>query len=223
MAPAIESWFDFGRKSSTGNSDGTSKFDAIAGHFDEIVSVFKGLQANFLFGVDADHGAEPALLTRAFIRRFPSVFPGIAYPIAFGGVPLRETLRQDGRLLPLPPMYYFDPVPTLILKNYGVLELLDQLISIFQEAANPTIFLRRVLAPGSSVIRLMHGMRTLELASYIRELRRLRNAVLQQAGVQSFCEGRLATVPPYYDHLLDQRLGRFAEIIPRKERYHLAE
>ena len=221
VAPAVESWFDFGRKSGDGQSDGPKKFARIVDHFESISAVFPGVQANFLFGVDADQGVEPAELTRAFIRRFPNIFPGLAYPIAFGGVPLRQTLRCEGRLLPLPPFYYFDPVPTLLPKNYSIIELLEQIMSIFYEAANPEILLRRAWARGSHVFRLMHVVRTLKLASYARELRRFRNAVLQDVDVRAFCEGRSAVIPAHYDCLLDCRLGRYADVLPRTARHEL--
>jgi len=79
--------------------------------FDDIAAYIPEVQANFMFGKEADTGEEPIGLTREFIRRRPRICPVISYPMAYGGTLLRQTLRREGRLLALPSIYYFTPLP----------------------------------------------------------------------------------------------------------------
>lgn len=219
IAPGVESWSGYGRKTGTAAMDASTKFSRIVDHFALISRYVPGLQANFLFGSDVDRAAEPARLTRDFIRQFPNIFPGIAVPIAFGGIPMRAALRQERRLLPLPACYYVDPLPTYRFKHYRMDEFFKHLIAIFREAANPKMAVRRMLQPISLPIRLSYLVRTLELRRHIALLESFSRVLAEDKVVASFNNSGTGMVPPYYDRVLDRRLGRYAGLLTRQERH----
>ena len=99
VAPGVESWSDYANKAGTGAKRGADKLEQVVAHFQALSRHVPGLQANFLLGADVDRGREPVALTKAFIRRLPAIWPTINIPSPFGGTPLYDKLRADGRIL----------------------------------------------------------------------------------------------------------------------------
>jgi hypothetical protein len=217
IAPGIESWNAYGQKAATGILAASEKFNRIVEHFELITKFVPGLQANFMFGTDADCGRNPVELTISFINRFPNIFPGLAFPIAFGGTPMRLTLRKEGRLLPLPPIFYVNPLPTLRIKNYALSEFFSHLIQIFQAAVAPAMLLRRWLAPLPMAVRLAYFVRSVEIRSYIRELQEFLRHLSADRELQQFNDGTSTIIPAYYHWIVERRLGRYAGLISRTE------
>ncbi|KSV61334.1 hypothetical protein N182_37910 [Sinorhizobium sp. GL2] len=218
IAPGVEAWSGYGRKTGTMTLDASAKFSRIVEHFALIGRYVPGLQANFLFGSDVDQGEEPVQLTREFIRRFPNIFPGIAVPIAFGGIPMREALRQQQRLLPLPACYYIDPFPTYRFKHYAMKDFFRHLIAIYREAAGFKLAVRRMLQPINLPIRLSYLVRIFELRRHIALLEQFSRVLTHDKEVAAFNNGKSAAIPVYYDWALSLRLGRYAELLPRPDR-----
>jgi hypothetical protein len=218
IAPGVESWGAYGKKAGTGTSGPRDKFERVAEHLALVARHIPGVQANFMFGTDSDSGREPVDLTIAFIRRFPDIFPGLGAPIAFGGTPMRERLRQEGRLLPLPPVYYFGTLPTLIPKHYEPEAFLRQLVEILRSVLEPASLGRRLRASLPFPVRVAHLLRCLQVDRYVRSLQAMLAALGKDPAVLSFNEGRRTAIPVYYDQLLDRRLGRYAALLSRADR-----
>lgn len=218
IAPGVESRGDHGNKAGTGRSAPAEKFKRAVAHFELISSFVPGLAANSMFGTDVDAGRGPLDLTVAFIDRFPNLFPGLAFPIAYGATPLRERLAREGRPLPLPPMFYFNPVPTLRIKNYAPIEFFGHLADLFQASISPGLARRRMRAKIPLMARALHLLRTAETAAYVRTLRGFRDLLASDASVRLFNEGQTRAIPEAYHRFLDQRLGRYAPLLPRAER-----
>jgi len=217
VAPGIESWQDYGNKAATGGLRSHDKYARVSEHFRLMSEVFPGLQANFMFGHDSDHGREPIELTIDFIRQFPNVFPKISVPIAFGGTPLRDELRAEGRLLPLPPVFYFNPLPTLLVKHYPIAEFFDGLIEMFAAVTARSRLLQLAMASMSWPMRAAYLLGALDVAGHIRHLRQFKDIVASDPEVARFNAGQSATIPDYYHHLLHHRLQNYAELLPRRE------
>jgi hypothetical protein len=217
IAPGIESWNAYGQKAGTGIAIAAEKFARIVAHFEIITKFVSGLQANFMFGTDADSGRNPVDLTISFINHFPNIFPGLAFPIAFGGTPMRAKLRAEGRLLALPPIFYINPLPTLRIKNYLTSEFFTYLISIFQAAVTPEMQFRRWLAPLPMAVRLSFFVRSLEILGYIHQLQAFLKELSANKELQQFNDGTSTIVPAYYYSLLDRRLGQYARLLTRAE------
>jgi Radical SAM superfamily len=217
VAPGIESWQDYGNKSATGQSRSRDKYVRVAEHFRLLSAVFPGLQANFIFGHDSDNGREPIELTTDFIRQFPRVFPKIAIPIAFGGTPLRDELKAQGRLLPLPPVFYFNPLPTLLVKNYPMGAFFTGLIEMFSAVTARSRLRTLALSSMSLPMRAAYLLGALDVAGHIRILRRFRDRLVGDAEMVRFNSGQSAAIPACYHDLLRGRLQRYGELLSRRD------
>jgi hypothetical protein len=220
IAPGVESWADYANKSATGQSRGHEKLKKVVEHFELIAQFVPGLQANFLFGTDADRSYEPVELTKHFIERFPNVFPGLAIPIAFGGTPMRESLKSQRRLVDLPPIFYFNPVMTARPKNYDPITFYKLLIELFETTVSPAMLKKRMTAKVPWKIKLSFVLRTMDLAAYLRDLRQFAQLLQSERSFHDFHEGKAGKIPDYYQHRLDRRLGVFSELLAGKEREH---
>jgi hypothetical protein len=224
LAPGIESWTDYGQKAGTGGAVLSEKFTKVVAHFDEISKFVPGLQANFMFGNDSDRGEDPVQLTKAFIAMRPNIMPGLGYPIAYGATPLREQVRRQGRLLPLPPMYYFNPLPSFIPKHYSMIDFYDKLLDIHRAAIAPATVLRRMRAPVSPAIHAANLIRAAEIRRYSTLLNQFNAMLRSDHALLSFTEGNRGSLPAYLEWLLDQRLGaHYAPLIPTAVRQVMVE
>jgi len=84
MLPGIESWYELGNKSKTGNRQGMEKVRQVSDHINLIMKYIPYVQANFVLGLDADEGSEPFELTKRFVDMSPGAFPGYSLLTAFG-------------------------------------------------------------------------------------------------------------------------------------------
>jgi hypothetical protein len=218
IAPGVESWSDYANKAGVSRSQGREKLEKVSKHFELIGEYIPGIQANFLFGTDADYSDEPVRLTKEFFNRVPHVFPGVSNPIAYGGTPLREQLRANGRLLSLAPIYYSNPVLTAIPKHYDPITYYRYLIELLQSVIDWRLFLRRMTSSLPWPIKVVYWLRTMYLSAYIGDLRQFLSLLQTDRQFLSFHEGSTVAVPDYYSRRLDRRIGKFAEGLSKKDR-----
>ncbi len=221
VAPGVESWTDYGAKAGTGQRTRYAKLEHILMQFDAIASHIPEVQANFMFGNEADAGEEPIELTREFVRLRPRISPVISYPMAYGGTLLRENLRREGRLLPLPSIYYFTPLPSLRANHYPPGVFYEGLITLLRASISPKIVGIRLAASRGVAMRVMHLLRAFAIAAYVRELHTFLLVLRQDPLVAGFADCANANIPAYFDHLLDIRLGRYAELLTPPMRHQL--
>jgi hypothetical protein len=223
VAPGVESWTDYGAKAGTGHRTRHAKLEHVLTQFDAIAAHIPEVQANFMFGNEADAGEEPIALTREFIRLRPRICPVISYPMAYGGTLLRETLRQDGRLLPLPSIYYFAPLPSLRANHYPPDAFYQGLITLLRASIAPRIVATRLAAAPGVTMRVMHLLRAFAIAAYARELQAFLSVLRQEPSVAGFADGANMGIPQYFDHLLDTRLGRYAALLDGPSRHQISD
>jgi hypothetical protein len=221
VAPGVESWTDYGAKAGTGQRTRRAKLAHVLTQFDAIAAHIPEVQANFMFGNEADAGEEPIELTREFIRLRPRICPVISYPMAYGGTLLRETLRREGRLLPLPSIYYFTPLPSLRAKQYAPDAFYEGLITLLRASSAPRIVATRLAASRGVAMRVMHLLRAFAIAAYVRELQAFLSVLRQDRSVAGFADGANASLPAYFDQLLDTRLGLYAALLAKPARHEL--
>jgi radical SAM superfamily enzyme YgiQ (UPF0313 family) len=222
VAPGVESWTDYGAKAGTGQRTRHDKLEHVLTQFDAIAAHIPEVQANFMFGNEADAGEEPIELTREFIRLRPRICPVISYPMAYGGTLLRETLRRKDRLLPLPSIYYFTPLPSLRANHYPADAFYEGLITLLRASIAPRIIATRLSAARGAAMRVMHLLRAFAVAAYVRELHTFLSVLRQDPSVAGFVDGKGASIPGYFDHLLDARLGRYAALLTKPMRHQLS-
>lgn len=218
VAPGVESWSDFSNKAGTGLKQGQAKLAHVVDSFKMLRGYFSGLQGNLLFGTDADQGAEPVRLTKEFVSRLPFIWPSINIPTPFGGTPLFESFLSQGRILRSMPFgLYFTPYLSSVIKHYDPVEYYDHLIDIARSVVSVKNIARRILAKGSHAVRFIHALRAVPVREDLKEFRRIRANLVSDAGFRAFHEARSDVLPDFYRWRLQQRLGRYAELLTTEE------
>jgi hypothetical protein len=221
-APGIESWEDYSAKAASSGLSGARKLEQVVSHLEELCRFVPGVQANFLFGSDADCGAEPVELTKTFIRRLPLVWSTINIPTPFGATPLYDQYLHEGRILrTMPFAFYYNPYLAITLKHYGPLAYYDHLIDMHETMACTAMLVRRLVTPSRPAIRFIHSLRTFAARRELAELREIRKLLATDPQFRAFHEGRSNKVPEFYHQRLDARLGPYVELLSRPERIPL--
>jgi hypothetical protein len=219
VAPGVESWFDYGNKSLANGRQERAKLDYVVGKFQLLRGAVRGLQANFLFGSDEDAGGDPADLTIDFIRRLPYVWPNVNIPTPYGGTPLFDRYKQDGRILAgMPLASYCAPYLVTTLKNYDPVTFYRHLVRIQTAITSIPSLVRRVASPAPFAVRFAHAVQTLSFREQARETRLILRKLETDRQFLAFHEGKQAPVPEIYQRHFDQRLGRYAEIMTKADR-----
>jgi radical SAM superfamily enzyme YgiQ (UPF0313 family) len=224
VAPGIESWHAYGEKAGAARTTGAAKLERLVAHFEELHAHGIGLQANFLFGTDADRGDDPVELTKAFIRRLPFVWPTVNVPTPFGNTPLYDRHLAEGRILgAMPFTFYYTPYLVTTLAHYDAVGYYDKLIDIYAAATSGAMLARRLVTREGRGIRFLHAVRTVGMRQDLATLRRLRALLTGDPRFRAFHEGRSAELPEFYHREYERKLGRYAELIRPAERRPLLE
>jgi hypothetical protein len=219
VAPGVESFSGYANKAGAGARQGWEKLNTVANHFIRLREFVPGLQANFIFGTDLDEGREPAELIIDFMHRLPFVWPGVNIPTPFGGTPLHDQLEAEGRILgSMPVAFYFAPYLVTTLKNYEPAEYYDLLIEIYMAMTSQKALLTRLTMRVPAIIRAMHVLRTFAMRQELAEMHRIRALLASDSQFRAFHDGRSGTLPAFYHRRFEQRLGRYAHLLPPEER-----
>jgi hypothetical protein len=224
VVPGVESWTDYSNKSGTASHTGYDKLEKVIGQLDMIRKYVSGIQVNFMFGTDGDQGDAPIALTKEFIRRMPEVWPSINIPTPYGGTPLYDQLYREGRIIAgMPFAFYYNPYLAIGINHYDPASFYDRLIDLNLARASGTILLRRLASRAPRAIRFVNAVRTFDTWLELRELRRIRAMLRADAQFRAFHEGRSQALPPFYAHLFERRLGRYAELLPPAARHPILD
>jgi radical SAM superfamily enzyme YgiQ (UPF0313 family) len=219
VAPGVESWTEFSGKTAAGNRTGRDKLEKVIAHFDLLGRYVPGLQANFIFGSDSEVGPDSLTLTKEFILRTPNVFPTVNIPTPYGGTPLYDQMRREGRILEATPFaFYYNPYLAIRLKHYDPLTYYDKLIEMHEAMASVGMMFRRLGSGTSRVIRIAHALRTIYTRLFMRDMRQIRDMLASDRSFRAYHEGRSPELPPFYNWLFERRLGRYAELVPAPKR-----
>lgn len=217
LAPGIDSWSDYAGKSGAGGRGGWAKLEKVVAQYALLHQYVPGLQANILFGTDADLGREPVDLTLEFMRRLPFVWPGINIPTPYGGTPMFARYLREGRILRAMPIeLYFSPYLATTLKHYDAAEYYDNLIALYAAKTSPMMLARRVAATARHpMIAFAHALRTDAMRRELAEMRVIRGLLHSDARFRAFHEGHDVPLPEFYQRRYESRLGRYAALLPR--------
>jgi len=219
VLPGIESWADYSNKAGVGTRSGHAKFQEVTAHIEKLSAAVDGIQANFIFGTDGDAGTEPVELTKAFITRFPDVWPAINVPIPYGGTPLTERLLSQGRVnLSMPLMFYRNPYAIFQPANYDLHDYYAHWLDMRGLVMSTRMLLRRAAAARRPVVRFMNVIRTLTMRSGYREAAAILEQLASDAQFRAFHEGRSDVIPGFYHARYEATLGKYASLIPEQER-----
>jgi hypothetical protein len=224
VAPGVESWIEYSGKAGTGADIGPAKLRKVLEKFNLLSSYVPGVQANFMFGADGDAGEDPITLTKEFIHQTPKVWPTINIPTPYGGTPLYDQLHRANRLLQeMPFLFYYNPYLAITIKNYDPATFYDHLIDLNLARASAAMLFRRFMTSAPRMIRFLNGLRVLSTQVELRELRRIRATLKSDAQFRAYHEGRSRSLPVFYKHLFERRLGRYAELLPPSARQPILE
>ncbi|MCZ6589773.1 MAG: radical SAM protein [Alphaproteobacteria bacterium] len=219
VAPGIESWSDYGNKLKMKATTGQDRVTGIADKFCTLRQYVPGLQANFVFGLDIDSGDEPFDLTRDFMQRVPFLWPNLNIVTPYGGTPVYDHLVREDRLLPCMPIaLYCSPYLALVLKNYDPITFYDRFIDLLTASTSAALTVKRLLSHDHVALKIARIGQTSAIRHDIREMRRIRDEIRQNPRTRAFHEGRSMALPDFYNRHLDQRLGRYAELLTKADR-----
>lgn len=219
VAPGIESWMNYSNKASVSGKTGREKLEKVILHFELLRQYFPDLQANFIFGTDADNGNAPVELTKEFIRRLPYVWPAMNIPTPFAGTPFFDQLYAENRIIKaLPLSFYYRPFLVIKLKNYSAVEFYEHLIDLYALITSTAMMGKRIFARSATEIKVIYTVRALHLRQELAQLRRVRDMLIKDGEMRTFHEGRSNQLPEFYHQCFEKRLGRFAGLISRSDR-----
>src|SRR5439155_1799697 len=209
--PGIESWYDLGNKSRTGDSRGMDKVERVAEHVNLILRHIPYVQANFVLGLDSDSGEEPFELTKRFLDRTPGAFPGYSLLTAFGqAAPLNRQYQRDGRVLPFP--FHFlnnNQAMNVRPRHYAWREFYDHVIDLTRYSFSWPAVLRRFRVNRGIVPRWMNLLRSVSSEgfgrlSYYRGIRRRLDTDRHFA---AYFEQETTRLPAFYVDMVRKDLG----------------
>lgn len=217
--PGIESWTDNYSKTGFGRNEGVEKVYQTVEHFQLLYEHVPYLQANFIFGLDADIGDGPITLTKKFIDNAPFVWPAINIPVPFGGTPLFKQYCANGRLLKaLPFCFYYAPYLVTTLKNYDPVAYYERLIDLFSFASSKTMLKRRMEIAPNWKHKIIHWGRTFSTKiACNNNYRRILDMLRSDPQFRAFHEGQSEVLPEFYRNESKRILGPYARLLSRAD------
>ncbi len=217
LLPGIESWFDMGKKSRTGNTTGMDKVRMVSEHVNMILRYIPYVQTNHIFGLDGDEGPSPFELTKRFLDLSPGAFPAYSMLSAFGqAAPLNLEFQQANRVLPFPFHFLSNIQMNVKPKNYSWPAFYDHLIDVTKYSYSPHLLVRRFLANGETIPRWLNIVRGLSSerfgrVAYFTEVRRRLESDLP---FRRFFEQETDEIPGYFVEKIRSDLGEFWKWLP---------
>jgi hypothetical protein len=218
MLPGIESWFSLGNKSKTRSIHGREKVDRISEHLRMVQRYIPYVQANFVLGLDCDHGPEPFELTKRFIDETPGVFPGFSLLTAFGrAAPLNLEYQREDRVLGFPfHALNNNHAMNVRPKNYEWPEFYDRVVDLTKHAFSPRAIARRFRAGRNAIPRVLNVLRAVssEGRGRIRHHSEVRRRLEDDVDFRAFFEQETDEIPSFYRNRVREDLGPFWEHLP---------
>ena len=220
IVPGIESWSAYSSKVGADSALGPrEKLERVIEQFNNIRPYVKGIQANFIFGLDVDKGDESISLTKEFVSRAPFVMPNFNIPIPFGGTPLYERYLSEGRILKTMPFtFYYMPYLVYTLKNYSPVTFYENLIDIFSYISSGSMLVKRLKSSHAPLQAGYSIIKTLGNRQMLGRFRHILNLLNTDRQFRAFHENETDVLPEFYQCQYDRLLGRYASLLSPEER-----
>jgi hypothetical protein len=217
LLPGIESWFEMGKKSSTGAATGMDKVRIVSDHVNMILRHIPYVQTNHIFGLDGDEGAAPFDLTKRFLDLSPGAFPAYSMLSAFGqAAPLNLEYQRANRVLPFPFHFLSNIQMNIKPRNYSWPEFYDRLIDVTKYSYSPRLVFRRFLANGETIPRWLNVVRGLSSERFgrVRYFSEMRRRLKTDRQFACFFEQETTEIPEYFVDKIRNDLGEFWAWLP---------
>ncbi len=218
LLPGIESWFDLGKKSRTGNVAGLDKVRTVSDHVNMILRHIPYVQTNHIFGLDSDEGSAPFELTKRFLDLSPGVFPAYSMLSAFGqAAPLNLEFQRANRVLPFPFHFLSNIQMNIKPQNYSWSEFYDRVIDVTRYSYSLRLNGRRFLANGETIPRWLNVVRgfSSERFGRVRYFMQMRNLLRTDRQFRQFFEQETTEIPAYFVNQIRDDLGEFWDWLPK--------
>ena len=224
ILPGIESWFDMGQKSRTGQTTGIEKVHRVAEQINMIMGYIPYMQTNFIIGLDVDWGREPYELTKRFLDLAPGAFPAYSLMSAFGqAAQLNLELQRDGRILPFP-FHFLNNNHAMNVRpmNYSWPEFYDNLIDLSRFSFSWRMIFNRLRAVKMAIPRWLNVVRAVSSEGFGRikyyvEIRRL---LEEDRQFRAYFEQETTELPQFFIDRVRTELGPMWEWLPEGAMYH---
>ncbi len=224
LLPGVESWYDLGNKSKTGQLKGMDKVRQVSDHVNMILRHIPYVQTNFVLGLDTDAGQEPFELTKRFVDLTPGAFPGYSLLSAFGrAAPLNLQYQRADRVLPFP-FHFLDNNHAMNIKpkNYAWRDFYDHLIGLTRYTFSWRAIVNRFKGTRTVIPRWMNVVRAVSSEGfgrlkYYTELRRRLDADVQ---LRRYFEQETSELPAFYLDRVRDDLGPLWSWLPAGAVYH---
>jgi len=225
MLPGIESWYEVGNKSKVRAITGMEKVRQVADHANRIMRHIPYLQANLIFGLDSDEGAEPFELTRRFVDLAPGVFPYFSLLMSYGrNAPDNLRYQRDGRVLDIP-FHFLNQLHAMNVRplHYSWHEFFTHVCATYDYAFSPRALYRRFMANshlGSRFDQLFRGWASERNHKLIRNHRKMCDLLTHDRPLIDYLEGRTNTMPEKYIEPIRTDLDWLWPWLPEGAIYH---
>lgn len=218
MLPGVESWYSLGAKSKTGSAAGLEKVQRVADHINTVLRYIPYVQANFVLGLDDDHGEEPFELSRRFVDLAPAAFPAYSLLSAFGqAAPLNLELQRAARVLPTP-FHFLDNNRAINVrpKHYTWASLYENVIGLRRHAFSWRAVARRFEANRGTIPRGLNAVRALssEGSGRIRYDSTVLGRLETDRALRRYFEGESRELPSFYTEQVQRDLGPWWDFLP---------
>ena len=224
LLPGIESWYELGDKSKTGQRQGMDKVRQVSEHVNMILRYIPYIQTNFVLGLELDEGAEPFELTKRFVDMTPGAFPGYSLLTAFGqAAPLNLLYQRANRVLPFPFQFLNNNQAMNVKpKNYSWPQFYDHVIDLTRHTYSWRAILNRCRATPGFIPRWMNLVRAVSSEgfgriNYHNQVRRQLNTDPQ---FRRYFEQETTALPQFYSELARKELGPLWEWLPEGALHH---
>ena len=224
MLPGIESWFDMGDKSKTGNKVGRDKVRQVAEHVNLVLKYVPYLQANFVLGLDVDDGPDPFECTKEFVDRAPGSYPAYCQLSSFGqAAPFNLEYQKADRVLPFP-FHFLNTQQAMNVrpKNYDWVKFYRHMIDLTQHTFSARAIANRFRANRSLTwggANILRGA-TDQGRGRIRHYSLLCDRLETDRKFRDFFEQETTEVPQFYIDRIKEELGPLYDWLPEGAIHH---
>jgi len=220
LVPGIESWTDYSNKiGAATRTEPRKKMGKVVEQLKDIRQHVAGIQANFMFGLDADFGNEPTEITKEFANEVPFVMPNFNIPVPFGNTPLFQNYVSENRILKsMPFSFYYMPYLVYSLKNYDPISFYKQLIGVYKAVYSNELLMKRLKSKPNLIHPWYDLLKTLGNRQMVARFQQILTNLESDKQFRAFHEHYSDELPEYYHHIYESTLGPYAELLSRDDR-----
>jgi hypothetical protein len=224
LLPGIESWYELGNKSKTGQNHGMKKVKEVSEHVNMILRYTPYIQTNFVLGLDSDEGTEPFELTKRFVDLSPGAFPGYSLLTSFGqAAPLNLEYQKANRVLPFP-FQFLNNNHAMNVKpmNYSWIEFYDNVIDLGKYTFSWKAIYNRLVANKTMIPKWMNVVRAISAEGFgrVKYNIKVRELLNKDRQFRDYFEGETAELPQFYKDQVKKNLGPLWNWLPTEALYH---